>query len=269
MIEYLNEIQENHINEELLNSDIKSVMLLPFSQKEIAVSSEQIWRSFVISRVNSDKQFYSLLLKDYEIVSIDNNTLENIGHRECSALLNDGQLNDSKAKLLLLPERIMLLNFNYTRTADLYLPQSDRFIANHIHGELSKPQSVIFGYGDESDDEYKSLVKQNDNEYLKYTKTCRYLEADKYRQLLAFINSAPYQVCIMGHSCGLSDKTMLNTLFEHDNCVSIKPYYYVNKQGKDNYLDMIQNISRNFTNPQLMRDRVVNKNSCDPLPQLD
>lgn len=268
LIEYLNEIQENHINEELISSDIKNAILLPFSKKEIAVSSEQVWRSFVGSRVNSDKQFYSLLLKDYEAASIDNNTLEQIGHKEYSALLNDGKLDDSRAKQLLLPERIMLLNFNYTRTADLYLPNNSRFIVNHIHGELSNPESVIFGYGDEADDEYKLLVKQNDNEYLKYTKTSRYLEADKYRQLLTFINSAPYQVCIMGHSCGLSDKTMLNTLFEHDNCVSIKPYYYENEQGNDNYLDMVQNISRNFTNPQLMRDRVVNKNSCEPLPQL-
>ena len=44
-------------------------------------------------------------------------------------------------------------------------------------------------------------------------------------------------------------------------------YYYVNEQGKDNYLDIVQNISRNFTNPQLMRDRVVNKTYCSPLPQ--
>ena len=102
---------------------------------------------------------------------------------------------------------------------------------------------------------------------MKHIKTCRYLEGDKYRQLLSFINSDAYQVCIMGHSCGLSDKTMLNTLLEHENCVSIKPYYYVNDQGKNNYLDMVQNISRNFTNPKLMRDRVVNKTLCTPMPQ--
>ena len=149
------------------------------------------------------------------------------------------------------------------------MPNNSRFIVNHIHGELSNPESVIFGYGDEADDEYKAIVKQNDNEYLKHIKTNRYLEDDKYRQLLSFINSAPFQVCIMGHSCGLSDKTMLKTLFEHDNCVSIKPYYYVNKEGKDNYLDMVQNISRNFTNPQLMCDKVVNKTLCEPMPQLN
>ena len=59
---------------------------------------------------------------------------------------------------------MMLLNFNYTTTADLYMPEDPHFILNHIHGELAKPESVIFGYGDESDDEYKRLQKINDNE---------------------------------------------------------------------------------------------------------
>ena len=148
------------------------------------------------------------------------------------------------------------------------MPKSSGFICNHIHGNLLTPETVIFGYGDESDDEYKRLQKINDNEYLRHIKTNRYLETPNYRDLLSFIDSAPFQICIMGHSCGLSDKTLLNTLFEHKNCVSIKPYYYVNEQGKDNYLDIVQNISRNFTNPKLMRDRVVNKTYCEELPQV-
>ena len=71
----------------------------------------------------------------------------------------------------------------------------------------------------------------------------------------------------MGHSCGNSDRTLLNTLFEHENCVSIKPYYYQKEDGSDNYLEIVQNICRNFTDMKLMRDRVVNKTYCEPLPQ--
>ena len=56
-------------------------------------------------------------------------------------------------------------------------------------------------------------------------------------------------------------------MFEHKNCVSIKPYYHQKDDGKDNYLDIIQNISRNFTDMKLMRDRVVNKTFCEPLAQ--
>ena len=39
----------------------------------------------------------------------------------------------------------------------------------------------------------------------------------------------------MGHSCGTSDRTMLNTLFEHRNCVSIKPFYYEKYDGSGYY----------------------------------
>ena len=74
---------------------------------------------------------------------------------------------------------------------------------------------IIFGYGDEMDDDYKTISKLNDNDYLTNIKSIRYLETDKYRQLLRFINSDYYQIYIMGHSCGNSDRTLLNTLFEH------------------------------------------------------
>ena len=145
------------------------------------------------------------------------------------------------------------------------MPQSDRFTVNHIHGSLSKPESVIFGYGDERDDEYEKLMKKNDNEYLRHIKSFRYLDASNYRRMLSFIESDSYQICVMGHSCGVTDRTLLSTLFEHPNCVSIKPYYYQKEDGTDNYRELVQNIARNFTDPHLMRDRVVGKERCEPL----
>lgn len=128
---------------------------------------------------------------------------------------------------------------------------------------------MIFGYGDELDDTYSSLLKLNDNECLRHIKSIKYLESDNYRKMLFFIESEPYQVFIMGHSCGNSDRTLLNTLFEHKNCVSIKPFYYRKDDGTDNYLELAQNICKNFTDMKLMRDRVVNKTYCEPLPQTE
>ncbi len=73
----------------------------------------------------------------------------------------------------------------------------------------------------------------------------------------------------MGHSCGLSDRTLLSKLFEHENCVSIKPFYYEykDKKGeiKDDYSDKVRNISRNFKDKTIMREKVVNKTYCSPL----
>lgn len=163
------------------------------------------------------------------------------------------------------PNQILLLNFNYTTLADLYLPKSNKYIVNHIHGVLSNPDSIIFGYGDELDENYKTIVNKNDNEYLRNIKSIKYLESPNYRNLLKFIESSKYQIYIMGHSCGNSDRTLLNTLFEHKNCVSIKPFYHKKSDGSDNYIELVQNISRNFTDMKLMRDRVVNKTFCEPL----
>ncbi|MBD5253081.1 MAG: hypothetical protein HDS51_02505 [Barnesiella sp.] len=176
-------------------------------------------------------------------------------------------IEDVYLKDLILPENILFLNFNYTGVADIYGTTKVSTV-NHIHGDLSNPDSIIFGYGDELDDDYKELLKQTDKENLNNIKSIKYLESSNYRDLLRFIESAPYQVYIMGHSCGNSDRTLLNTLFEHKNCVSIKPYYYQKEDGSDNYMEIVQNICRNFTDMKLMRDRVVNKTFCEPLPQV-
>lgn len=159
------------------------------------------------------------------------------------------------------PEYIMLLSFNYTPTVNLY--SRPNIEHNFIHGTLEKPESIIFGFGDELDKDYKSIQEANDNELLTNVKSVRYLEAPNYRNMLRFIESAPFQVFIMGHSCGLSDRTLLNTIFEHKNCISIKPFYYQKEDGTDNYLELVQNISRNFTDMKLFRDRVVNKEQCE------
>jgi hypothetical protein len=162
------------------------------------------------------------------------------------------------------PSNIMLLNFNYTKTPELYMKDSSQVRVNYIHGKLDNPDSVIFGYGDELDEDYKKLQELNENEALRHIKSIRYLESDCYRKVLEFIESGPFQICIMGHSCGNSDRTLLNTLFEHRNCVSVKPYFYINGQ-EDNFLELVQNISRNFNDMKLMRDRVVKKPYCEPL----
>ena len=161
------------------------------------------------------------------------------------------------------PERIMVLSFNYTATAKMYGNFNLDF--NYIHGELEHPENIIFGYGDELDRHYQDILDRNDNELLKNVKSVKYLETRHYHDMLEFLMAAPFQVLIMGHSCGNSDRTLLNTVFEHENCVSIKPFYHKWDDGTDNYLELVQNISRNFTNMRLYRDRVVNKEQCQTM----
>ncbi len=197
---------------------------------------------------------------------------ENYGEEELKDCILSDLKNDELANKYfdLKPSEILFLNFNYTDIEKHYCINDDFNIETiHIHGEINNAQNpIIFGYGDELEENYSKLENLQDNAYLENIKSVKYLETDNYKQMLNFINSNKYQIIILGHSCGNSDRTLLNTLFEHENCVSIKPYYYQYKDKKsgeikDNYSDIVRNISRSFTNKKNMRDKVVNKTFTD------
>ena len=283
LIEYLSLIQAAKITESIVQHKLQDKILAPIKISEVAISARHQLIDFIQARSTLDEQHLinesALSIHDVLNPGNDNsrtiefindciNKMEEYGTAS-TTLIENAIDNDIVPDEMLYPNRLMLLNFNYTSTADLYIPQSydygNRFIINHIHGDLKDPTSIVFGYGDELDDRYSNLVKLNNNDFLQNVKSIKYLEADNYRKMLAFIDSAPYQIYIMGHSCGNSDRTLLNTLFEHKNCISIKPFYYQKEDGSDNYLEIVQNISRSFTDMKLMRDRVVNKTYCEPL----
>lgn len=179
------------------------------------------------------------------------------------------RLNDFDYCKAYSPEKTVLLDFNYTPTTEMYKNSSINVL--HIHGSLDNTKSMIFGYGDEMDKDFQELEDRNENELLKNTKSIKYLEAENYKLLMNFIGGLPYQVFIMGHSCGNSDRTLLNTIFEHENCISIKHFYYKwgEKEGDDYYSEITRNIYRNFKDKTLFRDRVVDKPKCKPMPQVE
>lgn len=172
---------------------------------------------------------------------------------------------DSFRKVYCKPYKTLFLNFNYTSLADSLYESPEKEVIN-IHGQLNNEHNpMIFGYGDELDEDYKRIEKLQDNDFLENVKSVCYNETSNYRNLLGFIESAPYQMFVMGHSCGNSDCTLLNTLFEHRNCISVKVYYHQREDGSDDYSQLVRNLSRNFNNKTIMRDMVVNKEKCQPL----
>ena len=58
---------------------------------------------------------------------------------------------------------------------------------------------------------------------------------------------------------------LIETLFNHKNCISIKLYFHLKENGKDDYSDLIMNISRSFNSASEMRSKVVSKEHCLPL----
>ncbi|KAB8154513.1 hypothetical protein EZY14_008840 [Kordia sp. TARA_039_SRF] len=77
----------------------------------------------------------------------------------------------------------LILNFNYTPTLASYIlasglikdvVKSGRVLLSHIHGIVSN-NNIVFGFGDEMDEDYKLIEDMDDNEYLRYFKSFQYV----------------------------------------------------------------------------------------------
>ncbi|SHH19445.1 AbiH family protein [Flavobacterium defluvii] len=283
---YLREVEnkfvENFGNNPIdakLKSNIGYKIYSPFKLKDFTETSINKKAEIEFQKIQKD-------IKALKEDSITSSELSEDNQKIISRIGINGTIKEIRKLLIsdsainyfdLMPEEILFLSFNYTFTEKIYSDHTlfDSFNSTHnfkksnihIHGttEQFDGNDVIFGFGDEIDEDYKSIENLNDNLYLENIKSIKYLETDNYKQLLEFLNSGDYQIFIFGHSCGISDRTLLNTLFEHKNCSSIKSFYHKKGSETDNYSDIVRNISRNFNSKISMRDKVVNKEYCEPL----
>ena len=170
-----------------------------------------------------------------------------------------------------LPNDMLLLDFNYTNTSDSYIRNS--FYINtqliKIHGKLHDTDNpIIFGFGDEVDKRYEEMENSRAKGWFDYIKSFWYLKTNNYRNLISFIDSDKYQVIVLGHSCGLSDRTMLQMIFQHENCRSIKLYYYGSKEV-NNHRQTLHEVARHFKDKGLMRRRIVSEENSERMPQYN
>ena len=267
-------------------SELKKIAKKP---KEIIFDTEDAYTKYkkkLVLKLNKEFEEVKVLLKEYlKIKIIDANDFGNPIIKEgvnpfpdhfklpnltnFSSFSNDFPFKDDLQELHdYLKEEpdnrdLLFLNFNYTNSLKGYLSSQSSEIK--IHGNLD---NMIFGFGDENDDHYTLIEKIDENEYLRNFKSFQYSLNSNYNNFFEFVENKKFQVYIMGHSCGLSDRIMLSTIFEHENCRSIKIYYHEEKDPqKDNYLDIVKNISRHFKDKQSMRRKIVNKKSSSPMPQ--
>jgi len=164
-------------------------------------------------------------------------------------------------------EKNLAVNFNYTNALKSILQKRNlneviKFI--HIHGAVDDPKnSIIFGYGDDTGQNYKKLELAEENEILRLIKSFQYSRTSNYTYLLEYLHALPFEVVILGHSCGLSDKTMLETIFGHDNCRSIEAYHY---KGYEEFFDKTISISRHFQDKKKYRERLLDFNTTAAFP---
>ena len=171
-----------------------------------------------------------------------------------------------------LPQQIMILNFNYTNTVEQYLKLAKLTVPttiNYIHGKLNTDSNpIIFGFGDEFDNQYLKIEELREKELLKHIKSFWYSRADNYFELIRFIQKDEFQVYVMGHSLGISDRTMLREIFEHNNCLSVKMFYHEKSNIETDFNDKIFDLAMHFTNNGLMRKKLVPYPLSRSMPQI-
>ena len=169
------------------------------------------------------------------------------------------------------PKQVLILSFNYTSTLEKYKDSCKIIVPtqlNYIHGELeSNSNPIIFGFGDEYNKNYQEFENIRNKELLKHIKSFSYFKTSNYHNLIRFIDADDFQVYILGHSLGLSDRTMLRQIFEHHKCKSVKIFYHQTEDGKDDYTDKTFDISSHFTDKGEMRKKIVPFNLSFPMPQ--
>lgn len=218
-----------------------------------------------VLKLNSEFDFIIEKLTSY--IKTINQSLNSIAKLKCNPSPNNF------SKIFENPRShssIQFLNFNYTDTLhEKGYARIEDII--YMHGRVAdlKKNPIIFGYGDESDPSYQSIEDSGENFYLEHIKSFGYFSTGNYHRLLTYIDSDPFTVSIVGHSCGLSDRVLLNQILEHKNCQRIEIYYHVRKNGTDNFKEITQEISRHFK-PQhkdIMRRKVSEKNPLNLIPQ--
>jgi len=166
------------------------------------------------------------------------------------------------------PVNVVFLNFNYTSTIRALMNNSSLNQKNHlihIHGSIEDSSNrIIFGYGDDTGEDYKKLESVGENDLIRKIKSFEYPRTKNYHNLLNILENAEYDVFIIGHSCGLSDRTLLKTIFEHPNCLAIQNFHY---KGEPEDFNKRMEISRHFTNKLLMRERVLPFDELASIPQ--
>lgn len=167
------------------------------------------------------------------------------------------------------PENVMFLDFNYTDTIEALIKAYPKFKSRALHisihgsvNDINNP--IIFGYGDDTDENYRKLEMKRDNEWLTKIKSFHYPRTNNYHKLLNFISLGDFDVFIVGHSCGLSDRTLLKTIFEHENCLAIKNYHY---KGESEDFSKRMEISRHFNDKIKMRERLFPFDKYALIPQ--
>ncbi|CAM4358484.1 hypothetical protein EWU23_11855 [Cytophagaceae bacterium 50C-KIRBA] len=278
--------------------NIKSELLKLILEKQNSlnwVDIESLYFNLLLSKIEEVKKL-PLINRNYSKIELLNNEFEELSTELESyiskvnskfnpffnvnsnmSLLNDKMIekDDSRNNLIIHkknqipnPSKIRFLNFNYTNSLEKVLMNlRANFDILNIHGKVGSPNNpIIFGYGDDSHPKYQEIEDEDHNQSLKHIKSFYYFKSNNYLELDKFMADNKYEVAIVGHSCGLSDRTLLKTVFENENCISIKIFYF---KDPEDYFQKSIAVSRHFSNKPLLRQKMIPFDSRYNIPQFN
>jgi hypothetical protein len=185
---------------------------------------------------------------------------------------------------------LMVLNFNYTSTFQFYLdrylnsknPRNKEYAQiNYIHGQLNSLNNpIIFGYGDERHRDFELVLQNGNNELLRNVKHYKYLQNTNLKILMNFLDghngniSRQFDIHLIGHSCGNSDRALFNMIFEHPNLykngIKIHLADYEDEESKRLYYEDISiQISRTLNESGSVRTKLLNYQDCLTMPSVE
>ncbi len=168
----------------------------------------------------------------------------------------------------------IFLNFNYTNTLNKYLVKLEsitpafNFQNIQIHGRIfDESNPIVFGYGDENEDYFR--IREYDNAFTQFHKTHIYPLNSHKTELLNYLNNETnILVNIFGHSCGISDRILLRTIFEHKNVKKIKVNYY-QSGNSNNFQDLTSNITKTVSSNAILDEKLISMPYSSSMPQID
>jgi len=158
----------------------------------------------------------------------------------------------------------LILNFNYTKVLKEYFPFYKNAKVVNIHGEINNNDNpIIFGYA-ANDEESRALIEKNNNNYMRNIKKHNYKRTSNENDLRNYLSNMKYiDVTILGHSCGISDKHILNQIFNHPKIHSIRLFYY---SEYEYYFQTQVNIDRIMENSANF-DKLISFSDSYKMPQ--
>lgn len=176
---------------------------------------------------------------------------------------------------------VKIINFNYTKTISNYLDEilnshGDQVgvsseDVNYIHGELEG--RIVFGYGDDGNEDYRAMKFTGINEFLENFKTFDYLHNSNYRAVINDLSVLPnYEVYVLGHSLGVTDKTLLGEIMDSDKCLNIHLFKRPDLEESYKIFDLKKlhfNLSRILEHDRSSRNKIVPIDISSHFPYIE